>query len=282
MITAKTSVYGVLGHPISHSLSPVVQNYFAVKLGHDLIYTAFHVLPDRLRQAITGAYSLGVRGINVTVPHKRTCMEFCARIDSAADKIKAVNTLKYESDGYVGYNTDWIGFTKTLSSVNVSLKDSVVMILGAGGGAYAACIAAAEERAARIIVANRTLSNAVTLANHAAAYYKIPVDAITLQQAESGYIAKDIVIQTTSAGLANPNESPIAHPNFFKGVALAFDLIYDPIETKFLEMARMSGIKTVNGLPMLFFQAAESYSIWRDIILSEDFVLQSIKEVQLL
>ncbi|MDR0999657.1 MAG: shikimate dehydrogenase [Clostridiales bacterium] len=279
LISASTKLYAVLGDPVGHSLSPLIHNCFAKALGHDLVYTAFRVSPYNLEAAIKGAWGLGVAGFNITVPHKRNVMPMCARIDKQARTIGAVNTLKYADDGYVGYNTDWIGIISTLRDAGHDMRGKSVMILGAGGSAYAACVAACESGASRVTVANRTMSHAERLREHILCSYSTSIDLVELRNAND-VSHKEVVIQTTTAGFGvQASLCPVASRDFFSGVSVALDLIYSPWETVFLKWAAQSGVCAINGFPDLVWQAAASYEIWNGEINDRNYIKKAIINV---
>lgn len=136
-VKGKTAVYGVIGCPIEHTFSPAIHNTMAKTLNKDMIYEAFRVEKDNLESAIKGAYSLGIKGLNVTVPHKVEVMKCLCDIDKRAKVIGAVNTLKYTENGYVGYNTDIIGVYYAIKNKGFDVKGKTVLLLGAGGAGNA-------------------------------------------------------------------------------------------------------------------------------------------------
>ena len=292
----KTTVFGVIGDPVSHSLSPQIHGYFAGLYDINMAYVPFHVESPKIQEAIKGAHALGIYGLNVTVPHKKAVMPYLDHIDPMAQKVGAVNTLVMSAKtGCTGYNTDYIGIQRTIAALGMSFEGSTVVVIGAGGSAYAACIAAAEGGAARIIIFNRTLENAVALASHVNSYYNVPIEAYENEvyenevyenevyeneaKKENGiYEDKvykknlrsdlpkfDIVIQTTTLGFGQLKGKSPVFPGFFKGVSLAFDIIYSPWETVFLRQAKEEHVpKIVNGFPMLVYQAAAAFDLWHE------------------
>ena len=282
MITARTDVYGVIGHPIDHSLSPQIHDYFARAADQDICYPVFHVLPDHLGEAIKGAHGLGIRGLNVTIPHKQACVPYLYRLDRTAEAIGAVNTLVYEAEGYAGYNTDYLGMYASLKVMGAEVRGKPVVVIGAGGTAHAACVMAAEKGAAEITVANRTLKNAESLAERIRSLYKLPISATSLSGLND-VIHKDIVIEATSAGFKEQaGICPIESDSFFEGVSAALEVIYMPWETKFFKMAKSKGVLVVNGFPALVFQAAASFGLWRDMAFTEGFLRKAAADLELL
>ena len=268
-INGQTNVFGVIGDPINHSLSPQIHGYFADLCGLNMAYLPFHVKDHAIPDALKGAHALGICGLNVTVPHKKAVLPYLAHINPMAKRVGTVNTLFWTKEGYTGYNTDYIGIQQTLTALNVSFKGSTVAILGAGGTAYAACIAAADQNAKNIIIINRTRENAVFLASHINTYYNIPVDIFVPEEFSDISAPKpDIVIQTTTLGFGEAKDkSPIPSiSNFFKKAQLAFDTIYTPWETIFLRQAKKAGVPhIVNGFPMLVYQAAAAFDLWHNM-----------------
>lgn len=263
----KTLVYGVIGDPIGHSLSPQIHGYFADLCGINMAYVPFHVKNENIPDAIKGAHALGIKGLNVTVPHKKAVIPHLVKLDKTAEKIGAVNTLVWSDDGYIGYNTDYAGIKKTVASKGLTFKDKSVIITGAGGSAYPAAVSAADGGAKKIALVNRTKENAENLASHVKSYYNIEMEVT--DTAASGF---DIFIQTTTVGFgALEGQSPVPDDYSFDGTQLAFDIIFTPQETAFLRHAKKSGVPNViNGFPMLVYQAAESFGLWQENIPNED------------
>lgn len=279
-VNGKTQIYGLLGHPIEHTLSPVIHNSIARLVGHDLIYVPFHVYPEHLQQAIQGAYGLHIQGMNVTVPHKQAVIPFLKGIDPMAQKIGAVNTLKRTTDGYVGYNTDAAGLRRSMIQKGIPLKGQTVLILGAGGAARAAAMMAADQKPKQIWISNRTIEKAELLAVDVQKFYSIPVQAVSFNNIYD-LLHIDICIQTTPIGMS-PNEikTPISDLSFFKKLDAAVDLIYNPSETIFLKNAKQANCITLNGFGMLFYQAVQAYEIWNELTIPEEEQKKLIEIIQ--
>jgi len=275
-------VYGVIGDPISHSLSPQIHGYFATQHKIEMAYVPFHVKGDNIREAIHGAHALGIHGLNVTVPHKKAVMPFLTGLDPMAERVGAVNTLVREEKGYIGHNTDYLGIQQIISSFGLSFEGTSVGVFGAGGSAYAACIAAASQNAEEITIINRTRANSEILASHVNKYYNISVRTPENTSAEvfHGNLRFDILIQTSTVGFGElSGQSPVECLSLFNGVQLAFDLIYSPWETVFLRQATEAGVQHVaNGFPMLVYQAAEAFAIWHEV--EHEYLSESIKTLQ--
>lgn len=265
-VKGTTSVFTVIGCPVKHSFSPVIHNTMAGITGRDFIYTAMEVQPDCIQGAIKGAYCLGIKGINVTVPHKVAVMDLLCDIDKRARVIGAVNTLKYTEDGYVGYNTDVIGVGYAIKNKGYVIKDKTVLLLGAGGAANACAVMACDEGCKELIIANRTVDKAKRLAKSLSSYYDCEIKAIAISDINA--IEKcNLVINATTVGFGDKiGLSPIENKSFYKtkGVEFVFDAIYTPWETQLLKDAKEASVETLNGFSMLVYQAVAAEEIWFD------------------
>ncbi|MGE4214295.1 MAG: shikimate dehydrogenase [Anaerotignaceae bacterium] len=270
MVNGKTKVFGIIGNPIEHSFSPVLQNTVARELGENVAYVPFKVESREVKTALDGAFRLGICGFNVTVPHKKEVMESLIAIDDLALKIGAVNTLKYTNSGYKGYNTDILGLGKCFDIEGISIQGKTVVILGAGGAANSAAILAAEREASNIIIVNRTKANAQALKEQTARYYNEEISVISFEELMS-IERPEIVIQTTSVGMGQGVwESPVKNTEFFKKVQAVVDIVYTPWQTKLLSDAKENGCVAINGFDMLIYQGLASYEIWHDVKIDDE------------
>lgn len=263
-VKGTTDVYAVIGCPVHHSFSPVIHNTVKNITHKDFIYTALEVRPEMLRAAIKGAYALGIKGMNVTVPHKVAVMDELCRIDKNASVINAVNTLKYTDKGYEGYNTDVIGVYYAIKNRGFDIKNKNILLLGAGGAGNACAVMAADKGCAKLYISNRTIEKAQKLSKTVADNYGCDARAISLEDIY-GIDSVDIVINSTVMGFGNNvGVSPIKDKEFFKekNVELVFDVIYAPWETQLLKDASSQGIPVLNGFDMLVYQAVASEEIW--------------------
>jgi len=274
IVNGSTKVYGLIGHPIKHTLSPIIHNTLAKMLKYNMIYVPFDVPSGGLREALTGAYQLNIQGMNVTVPYKQEVIPFLSKIEGYANQIGAVNTLKRGKDGYIGYNTDAEGLLQSLIQNEIRISGKNIMIIGAGGAARAAAMVTASQNPKQIYIVNRTKEKAEELSKAVSSHYDVPVQYGSLHSMDNDFIV-DLCIQTTSVGLLPGNDqSPITDEAFFSRVQAAVDLIYNPSETLFLKMAKKSGCKTVNGFGMLFFQAIRAFEIWNEITVPPMYIDQ--------
>ena len=269
-INGNTKTIGIIGHPISHTFSPVIQNSIASSFNYNARYMVFDVLPPNLKLAIEGAYALNIEGFNVTLPHKSNVIPYLKDIDSLALQIGAVNTLKRIDGGYKGYNTDIIGLYKSFSVRGIDIDGKSVVIIGAGGAAKAAAILFASKNAKKIIIANRTKNNALLLKKDIEKYYNIDIDIISLSELKN-INHTDIAIQCTSLGLKGKDlSSPVYDEAFFKKIDIVNDIIYTPWETEFLKLAKKYDCYCINGFDMLIYQGIAAFEIWFDTEFSNE------------
>ena len=263
---SKTVLYGVIGDPIAHSKSPLMLNRAFRETGINAAYAAFHVKPEQLADAIAGARALGIGGLNVTIPHKVRVMDYLDAIDESARAIGAVNTIVNENGKLTGYNTDGIGYVRSLKEEAISdLAGKRILVLGAGGAARGIVWALRRERPAAITIANRTWEKARDLAakwRAGDADGAVAVAAIRWEELREAAAEADIVINTTSVGMApNVTETPI-DPAWLKTGAVASDLIYNPLTTAFLQQAKARGLTVHGGVGMFIYQGAYAFEYW--------------------
>lgn len=257
-------LFGLIGHPVSHSFSPAMQNEWFRKYRLPHHYEAFDVLPSRLKEAVTGLQALGVWGFNVTVPHKIAVMEMLDDISPKAEKIGAVNTVKNENGKWIGYNTDGEGYLVGIRQHLVRpLSEYRVLIIGAGGAARAVALTLAEAGARRVDVVNRSFDRADFLARSIRYFTKTAV--LTPDEAEGELGRYELIINTTPVGMKpNVAEVPLGTNGIQKGTILS-DLIYNPLKTKWLREGEKLGAVIDNGLSMLVGQGALAFQIWTGI-----------------
>ena len=254
-------LYGVLGDPIAHSMSPDMHNDAFGALGIDAHYHAFRVESGDLGTAVKGMKALGVKGFNVTVPHKTAIMQYLDKIDPLAAAIGAVNTVVLGDGGFTGYNTDGLGFVSGLiREIDKPLKDHRALIIGAGGAARAIFYTLLNEGLHTIDVCNRTKDRAKALVS--GSENQATSNALSLPEAEEGLSRYNLIINTTSIGMEpKTDEMPISLTNL-QADAFVSDIIYNPLETRLLKEAKGMGARTQNGLPMFVGQGALAFEIW--------------------
>lgn len=267
-VKGATKTFMLFGNPVEHSFSPVLQNTVAAAVGIESVYTAMHVTD--LSLAVRGAYAMGVKGINITVPFKEEVMGYLCGIDERAKAIGAVNTLKFTPDGYYGYNTDIMGLSMSLKLRGIDIKDKTVVILGAGGAAKAAAAMALNEKCGRLYIINRTLVKAEKLKSHMSRFYGGGIICGGYESLKN-IEGKIIMIQTTSAGMGKGVwKSPVEDTEIFEDTEALVDIVYNPLKTKIMADAEKYGVKCANGLDMLIYQGIASFEIWNDIKISNE------------
>lgn len=248
---------GVMGWPISHSLSPRLHNYWMKE--HHLAgeYAALEVKPLALGEMLCSLASQGYRGVNLTVPHKEAAQKLMNSLDPVASAIGAVNTVLVEAGKLKGYNTDAYGFIENLRQAQAIGKKNKAVVLGAGGAARAVCKALLDEGFERIVIVNRTPLNAQAIARK----FGEKFDVAPWEQRNESLADADLLVNSTSLGLKNGEPLEIDLSALPKEAAVN-DLVYAPLQTPLLKQAAERGNKTVDGLGMLIHQAAAAFEIW--------------------
>ncbi len=274
---------GIFGNPIKHTLSPIIHDTISRELGIDERYIPFHITED-LDEAVNMAFDEGILGLNITVPYKQEVMSHLVDIDEAARVIGAVNTLVRCENGYKGYNTDMPGLAKALSSENIELAGSKVIMLGAGGAARAVAYMCLVYGVKKVYIVNRTFDNAKIIADdmNQIACDRLSDDSICepsstiftpISASKYASIPKEdyIFIQCTSVGLHDEDELPLVSDEAFFDMAVAgVDLIYNPAKTTFLKLMDKLGKRNINGLKMLLYQGIMAYELWNEVTINED------------
>lgn len=261
MIFAMTDRYAVIGNPIAHSKSPVIHAAFARQCGQDIVYEAILGPLDGFHAAVEAFRQAGGKGMNVTVPFKLEALVLADQPTERARLAGAVNTLRFDSDGVFGDNTDGIGLVRDIRDrLGFALRNKRILILGAGGAARGVVLPLLEEGPAELSIANRSVAKAEALKMQFAPFGVLTVGGF-------GDFANgrfDLVINATSASLGGEGLSLPA--GLFAPGALAYDMVYGKGSTPFMTDARRLGAARVaDGLGMLVAQAAESFYLWRGV-----------------
>jgi shikimate dehydrogenase len=261
MISSKTKLVGLLGHPVHHSQSPIMHNTAFARKQLDYAYVAFDVEPEQLDEAVAGIRALGLRGVNVTIPHKVAIMPMLDEIDPLAKRIGAVNTVVNDNGRLIGYNTDGTGYVRSLiEETGLDLRERVVTLLGAGGAARAVAFTLAEQGVKEIRIINRSRERAALLAEHLGAI--VPTSVVDPDQASRVIADASLLINTTSIGMyPHVDEMPVPVEWLHPGLIVS-DLIYNPLETKLLRQAKQIGAKTHSGVGMFVNQGALAFELW--------------------
>ena len=257
MITGRTLVAGVAGHPVTHSLSPILHNAWLQAAGIDAVYVAFPVDSHGFDRFVLGLRGGPVRGLNVTLPFKEAALRLADRASEAAHRAAAANVLTFEADGQIlADNTDGVGLLRAfeLQAPSWDVKLGPVAVLGAGGAARGAAASLLLAGAPKVWIVNRTLARAEAIAEALGP----KVSALPIAHAAGAFRSATAVINATSAGLdgAEGLDLPL---EITQDRTVIMDMVYKPLETAFLAQARKLGRTTVDGLEMLIGQARPAY-----------------------
>ena len=260
-VTGKTAVYGIFGYPVKHSLSPLMQNAAFSKKAIDAVYVPFEVPPENLKEAVEGVRALGVRGLNVTVPHKERIVEHLDYLSDEAELLGAVNTVKNENGELTGYNTDAEGFLRSLLEEGVELEGKRALMFGAGGAARAVGYALLKGGVKFLNIVNRNFSRGKEVGELLGKLGNVLVYPLKESTVEVLLRDVDLIVNTTSLGMKPDDPHLFDYSKIPSGITVV-DIIYNPPETPLLKAAREKGCKTVNGLGMLVHQGAVAFEIW--------------------
>jgi shikimate dehydrogenase len=263
-LTGKTTVVGIFGDPVAHSLSPRMQNAAIKSTGLDAVYVPFHVTPTQLCDAVEGLRAMSLRGVNLTIPHKEAACHLVDEMDKQAVLIGAINTIVNKNGCLKGYNTDGIGLLNALKQeLGVDVAGKRVLLLGAGGACRAALVALCQAQAAWVGVANRTRERSQQLIEEispnfsgtAFAEYELGPSLVNASK------PADLLINTTAVGLKGEAFGfPVV--DCVKASGAVFDMVYTPEPTALLDEARRRGLEAVDGLGMLSAQGEAAFQLW--------------------
>ena len=281
LIKGTTQLLGVIGYPVAHSFSPLMHNAAIAHLQADYAYLPFPVHPNNLESAIAGFSAIGLRGFNITIPHKQAIIPLLDEVSEVAKAIGAVNTVWREQDRWHGTNTDAIGFLAPLKKLDRNWAERPAVILGNGGAARAVVAACAQLGCQEIWTAGRSPEKLVRFAQSWTASSEIAERLRTINWAElSEYLPKaGLVVNATPIGM-HPHEdaSPLSEDAIalMARSAIAYDLIYTPRPTKFLQQASAANLTAIDGLEMLVQQGAAALEIWTGQPAPADIMRQTL------
>ena len=280
LLSGRAAVAGVMGHPVAHSLSPRLHGHWLQRYGIDGAYVPLPVRPDSLERALRALAALGLRGCNLTLPHKERALALVDEVESGARRIGAVNTVVVGPDGALaGSNTDAFGFAESLAAAAPSgfrLDGGAAAVLGAGGAARAVIVALLDLGAAEIRLLNRSAESAAALAE----LFGERVHALAWEQREEALHGADLLVNTTSLGMAGQPPLDLTLDPMPRD-ALVTDIVYVPLETPLLAAARARGHPVVDGLGMLLHQARPGFRAWFGIEPRVDAALRAVVEAGL-
>lgn len=265
MITGKTKVVAVIGNPIEHSLSPPMHNAAYKQMGMDYVYVAFKIEKDNLSHLIESAKTMGLVGLNVTIPYKTDIIEYLDEVDDTARRINAVNTIRFNDGIAKGYNTDGTGAVKSIEKYT-ELKNKKVLVLGAGGASKAITFTLLNHGINSLTIANRSRDNAIQLIDNLKKQTGFDqISYVDIEKADTILEDVDIIINTTPIGMY-PNvdaDTPIKTEKINEN-HVVMDIIYNPLETKLLKNATDNGATTISGTNMLINQGITAFEIFTD------------------
>jgi shikimate dehydrogenase len=255
-------VYGLIGDPIDHSMSPAIQNTAFHSTGIDAVYVPLHVRRPELRDAVKGLRALQVKGFNVTAPHKVNVLRYLDNIEINASAIGSVNTVTNEDGKLRGFNTDGIGALKALEEADATVEGKSVLIFGAGGAGRAIAYTIAQH-AKSVRLVNRTASKSRALANRIRQRFRTEVTYAPLSTNILRKFIKEtnVIINASSMG-SDGRTNPPMEADWLRPDQLVFDIVYRPLHTRLLQVAGAAGARTINGLDMLVNQGACTFELW--------------------
>ena len=264
-ITGTTQLLGVIGDPVKHSLSPVMHNAALAELGADYVYVAFPIRSEDLERAIAGFSAIGVRGFNVTIPHKQTIMPLLQEVTTDAQAVGAVNTVWRTRQGWAGSNTDVAGFMAPLKDSG-EWTEKTAVVLGNGGAARAVVAGCTQLGFSKILIFGRNPQKLDAFVDSwQDSALKPPLSVHPLDDIADSIPTADLIVNTTPVGMpAAAAESPLEAEVLAgaKSSAVAYDLIYTPRPTCFLQLAAQRGLTIIDGAEMLVQQGAAALEIW--------------------
>jgi len=278
VIAGKTRVYSIIGCPVTHSFSPVMQNAALHAAAVDAIYVPFSVEPDQLSVAVSGLRALGVCGFNVTIPHKTSIMPLLNELAPSAVQAGAVNTVVNQGGRLIGHNTDGDGLVRSLvKDFNCDVAGSKVVLVGAGGAARGALAALCRAGVKSIVVLNRTVTAAeVLIDSFSSSFPQIMLHGAALDS-QSGHLVSDadLLINATSLGMAGEKIDGLTLA-LLPDHAKVYDMVYNPPLTPLLLDARNRGLQAANGLGMLVAQGELAFSLWHGIAPANDIMQKAL------
>ncbi len=263
-ISGSTRSYAVLGHPVAHSLSPVMHNASIENLGIDAVYLAYDVCPGDLKAALNAMRAMNFGGVNLTVPLKETAVPLMSSLADSARLLGAVNTVRFASSGLEGHNTDGSGFLRALEECfGQGVEGENLLIIGCGGAGRAVALTAAVNGVRGIALSDIERERTMLLAGEIGR----AAPGVTVKTAGNAAELKDfasragLIIQASPVGM-DASEAPLLSSEVFDTGQRLFDLVYNHPETAIMREAKSAGAQTANGLSMLLHQGAISFEIW--------------------
>ncbi|MBU4350302.1 shikimate dehydrogenase [bacterium] len=283
-INGKAKIIGLIGENIENSLSPLIHNQIIFKYSLNFCYLPFQVAETDLGKAIQGIKALNIRGVNITFPYKEKAIEFLDEVEESARRIGAVNTIVNNKGILTGYNTDVIGFKKSLQdNGKFVIKEKNAVILGAGGAARGVIYTLLEEGIEEISIFNRTLEKAEKIKQDISPFFpesNINIFPLEEERLKVKIEEAHLLVNATSLGMPPKiDNTPLSDEKLFHPNLLVYDLIYHPAKTLFLRQAERAGARIINGLPMLVYQGVASFYLWTDLKADGEEILEIVRQI---
>ena len=251
--------FAVIGDPIDHSLSPTIHNAAYRNLGLECTYIAYKIPKNELELGIQSLKSIKISGFNVTIPHKIEIIKLLDTMDDNCKLIGAANTIVNDNDSLKGYNTDMDGFLEPIQNRGITIKNSNILLIGAGGASRAILAGFAKEHAKKITIINRTEQKAKEVANFCAKLGVVS-DIVSIQDTIKLNDCYDFIVNASSIGLKNePNFIPT---KIINSDTVVYDIVYKPVNTELIKDAKKKNAKIIYGYEMLLGQATRTFEIW--------------------
>ncbi|MCZ6874485.1 MAG: shikimate dehydrogenase [bacterium] len=264
-----------MGYPVAHSLSPLMQTFAFRHCNLDSLYMPFPVMPERLAAAVVGGMALGLCGFNVTIPHKEAIMAHIDEVSAEARFIGAVNTVEISEGRTIGHNTDGEGFLQPLRRLPLVFAETSACMIGAGGAARAIAMALLQSGCPVLVVANRTYERGQRLVTALQAHFPhADIGAVPYEQAADVASRSALIVNATSLGLHRQDVQLLPSACFHTG-QVVYDIVYRPLDTPLLKVARRCGATIVPGIDMLIGQGAEAFRIWTGLA----FPVEAVRHV---
>lgn len=266
--------FGLFGEKLGHSLSPEIHRIIFEKLNINGTYNLFEINKENFYKAVDSVKTLSIKGVNVTIPYKEDVIKQLDFVSSEAKRIGAINTIKIVENKAFGYNTDYYGFGYMISKGNITIKNNDFYVLGSGGAAKAVVSYLEDKEAKSINLVSRNKESAKESFKN----FNINVIGYDDLKDKKGYC----IINTTPVGMYPKVDFSPVDKEIIANFSFAMDIVYNPLETKFLKMAKELGLKYIDGLYMLVGQGVKAEEIWNDIKINDeilDIIYEALKDI---
>lgn len=274
-INSHTVLYGIIGYPVRHTLSPIIHNECFKRKKINAVYLAFEVTPSDLKRAIDGVRALGVKGLSVTIPHKKACMKYLDEIDKVALGIGAVNTIINIDGKLSGFNTDYLGVMRSFENKKFNVEGKGALVIGSGGASRAVCFALLEMKLNSLYITgivDKEIKNLVRdIKNN---YPHVYVEGFLRDDEKERAICErvDVIVNASPVGMHPDVDKVPINPSFIKDKHTLFDVVYTPQWTSFLKFGKRKGAKVISGVDMFVYQAVEQFKLFTGESVDEKFV----------